>query len=354
MLRDKISVYTRNINLVESQFLRREFNLILTEINEKNTDIIKKTKVCMLATTKPSELEEFLINAEPASLVIFLFGNETYDIQTFEYLNKYKEKILHAFVHNIPKRTSFWISLRCLLAALYDGGLSYKKSGENVFRHFKNGIDFMLRNRKINFFYSTSDFPYGYADLFANELEILKLISTDDSLFRNNFSSKLEFNKSTVISFFGASGSWNRRLAINKMKNLYPDCNIIFYENRYKVKNIFSAEKQILKTDYATSLIRSKFILCPPGNLTNRSYRYLESLIMGALPILPPATIQDNHHWGVWTEFIKPKHYSWTKCIKKALIMSEEERVIRVSEALYGEFQKIIALNKKLNEILGA
>ena len=74
MLRDKISVYTRNINLVESQFLRREFNLILTEINEKNTDIIKKTKVCMLATTKPSELEEFLINAEPASLVIFLFG----------------------------------------------------------------------------------------------------------------------------------------------------------------------------------------------------------------------------------------------------------------------------------------
>ena len=75
---------------------------------------------------------------------------------------------------------------------------------------------------------------------------------------------------------------------------------------------------------------------------------------MGALPILPPATVQYNHHWGVWTEFIKPKHYSWTKCIKKALIMSEEERVVHVSEALYGEFQKIIDLNKKLDEILGA
>ena len=76
MIRDKVSVYTRNINLVESQFLRREFNLILTEINEENTHIIKKTKVCMLATTKPSEQDEFLINAEPVSLVIFLLGTK--------------------------------------------------------------------------------------------------------------------------------------------------------------------------------------------------------------------------------------------------------------------------------------
>jgi len=350
MVRGLFPVYTKNIELVESQFLKREFNLVLTEISSEIA-FPTNSKFTIFATTKPSELQPFLNKAYPRSLVIFLLGNETYDIQTFEYLNKYKEKILHVFVHNLPKKTSFVVSLRCLLASIYDGGLLFSDDHNNIFRHFKNGIDCMKRNRKMELLYSASDFPYGYAGLFIEQLEHLKLVPVDCSPI-TNFKNNVKPNRDQQISFFGGSGSWSRRLAIENMKRLVPNCKIIFYENRYKAKDYSTFAKEISNSDYIMSLMRSRFILCPPGNLTNRSYRYLEALIMGALPVLPPATVQDNHHWGVWSEFIKPKYYSWTKSIKMALKMEDDERIFYVSKALEREIQKINKINEKLDKLL--
>jgi len=350
MARGLLPVYTKNIELVESQFLKREFNLVLTEINSEMV-FPTNAKFTVFATTKPSELQQFLNKAYPKSLVIFLLGNETYDLQTFEYLNKYKEKILHVFVHNLPKKTSFIVSLRCLRDSIYDGGLLFCDDHNNIFRHFKNGIDCMKRNRKMKLLYSASDFPYGYAGLFIEQIEYLKLVPADCSPI-NNFKNNVKTYRDQQISFFGGRGSWSRRLAIENMKRLVPNCKIVFYENRYKAKDYSTIANEISNSDYIMSLMRSRFVLCPPGNLTNRSYRYLEALIMGALPVLPPATVQDNHHWGVWSEFIKPKYYSWTKSIKMALKMEDDERIFYVSKALEREIQKINKINEKLDKLL--
>lgn len=350
MARGLLPIYTKNIELVESQFLKREFNLVLTKISDEMV-FPTNGKITVFATTKPSELQPLLNKAYPKSLVIFLLGNETYDIQTFEYLNRYKENILHVFVHNLPMKTPFIVSLKCLIASIYDGGLWFADDNNNIFRHFKNSIDFMTRNRKMELLYSASDFPYGYASLFIEQMEHLKLVSAGSSPISNS-NNNVKTYRDQQISFFGARGSWSRRLAIRKMKRLVPKCKIIFYENRYNIKDCSTIAEEILNSDYIMSLIRSRFILCPPGNLSNRSYRYLEALIMGALPVLPPATIQDNHHWGVWSEFIKPRYYSWTKSIKMALKMEENERIFYISKALEKEIQKINQINIKLDELL--
>ena len=346
MLRALVPIYTRNMDLVESQFLYREFNLQLTEINETNLETINQERIVLFATTNPFELKEIIERRNASSVIIFLLGNETYDVPTFEYLNKYNEKLCHVFIYNYPKKTSYLVTIKCFLGTLYDGGLFFKDGGGNIFRHFKNGFDFMRRNRKIKINYSHSEFPLGYTKVFTRELEKLIYNLDEGSLVNGKILTDSINNRSQSMTFIGAEGSWSRRLAVRKMKTLIPN-------SKFKsVDNIYNAEKNLLQTEYTESLKNSRFALCPPGNITNKTFRYLESILMGSLPILPPSTIQDNHHWSTWPEYTKPIYYSWTKNIIRAIEMNEAERLKLLSLALNNEKKIIFEVTKKLNEIL--
>ncbi len=348
MQRPLLPIFTRNPGLVEAEFLKREFGLILTEINSDNLPTIKNLKTCFFATTNPMELEYLIKDAHSDSLVIFILGNETYSVPIFEYLNNYSDRIRMTFIYNLPKRTSYWISFRCFLAAIYDGGLLLDNNGVELSRHFKNGIDFMRRNRKIKMHYPNSDFPLGYTNMFVKELNSLGFARHSESLFKDKSFDKFIGNKIKTMSFVGANGSWARRLAIKKMLKLVKDNKVKLVQDSYKNSDTPSE----LNTSYIMSLIDSKFVLCPPGNLTNKTFRYLESLLMGALPILPPATIQDNHLWDTWMESSGKIRYSWTKCINQALRMEERDRKEKVTKALTIELKKIRAINTKIDQTL--
>jgi hypothetical protein len=348
MQRSLLPIYTRNSGLIEAEFLKREFGLILTEINTSNLATIKNSTTCIFATTNPIELEPVIKDSNPDSLIIFILGNETYSVPIFEYLNRYKDKIKLALIYNLPKRTSYWVSLRCLLAAIYDGGLFFKIDGVHLIRNFKNGVDFMRRNRELKFDYKHFDFPLGYTNMFVKELNALGLAKDNKSLFNDDFFYPFLNSKFKTMSFIGANGSWARRLAVKKMKKLVKDNQVQVVQDSYKGLNSpFESS-----TSYIKSLIDSKFVLCPPGNLTNKTFRYLESLLMGALPILPPATIQDNHLWDTWVESSGKIRYSWTKCINQALRMSESDRKEKVTKALASELEKIRAVNTKIDQAL--
>jgi hypothetical protein len=73
---------------------------------------------------------------------------------------------------------------------------------------------------------------------------------------------------------------------------------------------------------------------------------------MGSLPILPPATIQDNHLWNVWSEFTKPVYYSWTANLKRVKVMKEEERESLVAFALDAEKLRIQNVKNTLRSVL--
>ena len=348
MQRPQLPIYTRNSGLIEAEFLKREFGLILTEINTSNLPTIKNSEICIFATTNPIELEAIIKDSNPDSLIVFILGNETYSVPIFEYLNNYKDRIKLALIYNLPKRTSYWITFRCFLAAIYDGGLFFKNDGVHLIRNFKNGIDFMRRNRKIQILYPHSNFPLGYTNMFVKELNALGLATDHKSLFNDDFLNQFINSKIQTMSFIGANGSWARRLAIKKMRKLVRDNQMKVVQDSYKsLGTPFESNASYIK-----SLIDSKFVLCPPGNLTNKTFRYLESLLMGALPILPPATIQDNHQWDTWMESSDKIRYSWTKCINQALGMSESDRKEKVTKALASELGKIRAVNTKIDQAL--
>lgn len=348
MQRPPLPIYTRNPGLIESEFLKREFGLILTEINKNNLATIKNLETCFFATTNAVDLESIIREAKSKSLIIFILGNETYSVPIFEFLNSYKDKIKLAFIYNLPKRTPYRVAFKSLLATIYDLGLFFYKDGKILLRNFKNGIDFMRRNRKLKIIYPHFDFLLGYTNMFVNELKTLGLIKDEKSLFNDEFLLKFVNNKIKTMSFIGANGSWARKLAIKSMEKLVNDNKVIVVQSGYSS----SGTSNLSSTIYVESLLESKFTLCPPGNLTNKTFRYLESLLLGALPILPPATIQDNHLWNTWMEYSDQVRYSWTGCIKQALEMTEVDRKANIIKALALEREKIETVNTIIDQAL--
>lgn len=345
-------LYTHNKHLTEAQFLLREFELELTEIDVSNEKALKNSEVILLATADPRELKHIIQGRKEQSVIIFFLGNETYDIPQFEYFNNYQKEIRHCFIYNLPKKTPYLVSLKCFFAAIYDGGCFHREGTGNIIRHAKNGLDFMRRNRKIRLDYSASNFPLGYTNTFVSELKNSGYNITGSLLTNKNISEMSKKQRTQIINFIGAAGSWNRRLALKRMKRVFPNSDFDIKANGWTNKMLINKDANAFSNNYVSTLLNSKFTLCPPGNLTNQTFRYLESLIMGSLPILPPATIQDNHLWNSWSEFTKPIYYSWTSNLRKAKNMSEEERLSLVTLALNAEKYRIQNVKNLLHNIL--
>jgi len=331
------------MTLTESEFLQRELSLTLTEIDENIKNILETEPVFAIATCDPEEIEGILIKCKDHSALVFFFGNETYDVSQIMWLNKYSNKIKFAYIYNYPRKTSFFITLRCLLGAIYDGGFRYWERDRNIVRNFKNGIDLMRRTRRIKPIFEFSDFPQGYSKRFIEELINEKLISDKESLLDR--APIFNDSKKQVICFTGQSGSWCRTLAISVLKKYDPTFSPSYTQG-------WGGSNQGSNNTYVKGLASSKFALNPPGNLTNRTHRYLESLIMNSLPIMPPSTLQDPHLWGVWSEYQAVKRFSWKKQLKYSNQLKENQRVDIIFKALEVEKDKINAINKNLNKLL--
>lgn len=342
MERETQPIYAYNMTLTESEFLRRELNLNLIEIDKQIEIKIISQEVFAIATCDPKEFEEILLKCKPNSALIFFFGNETYDVPQIMWLNRYAEKIKFAYIYNFPRKTSFYISIRCFIGAIYDGGFKYWQKDRNILRNFKNGIDLMRRTRKIKLSFNHSDFPQGYSKRFVKELISEKYFKGEDSLIKD--APFLLKNDKIGTSFTGQSGSWCRTLAISVLKKYDKNFNPSYTQG-------WGGSNQGSDNTYVKSLANSKFVLNPPGNLTNRTHRYLESLILNSLPIMPPSTLQDPHLWGIWSEFQKPKKFSWKNQLKYSKKMNENQRLELIYNSLITEKKKIESINQNLDQI---
>ena len=330
------------MELAESEFLRREFSLTLTELSESVEKQILKSDLFYIATANVFELKSLLENCKSKSAVIFFFGNETYDIPQHQWLNQYSSKIKFGFIYNLPRKTQFKITLKCLIGGLVDGGLLLWNRERNIFRNFKNGIDLMRRTRKLALDFPHIDFPQGYSRRFVREIELAGINIGEDSILA--IAPMALSPKRKKIGFVGQNGSWCRELAIKVLTKKNIDFAPTYTQG-------WSGENQGALTSYVDSLIQSELTLNPPGNITNRTYRYLESLIFNSLPIMPPSTLQDPHLWGVWSESFGRQHFSWKWQINHALKLSLRDRELIIVNTLLKEKEKVKDINYILNDV---
>jgi hypothetical protein len=312
---------------------------MLTESTEKK---IAEDNLFYVATTNPPELKNLLEKSRSKSAVIFFFGNETYNIPQIQWLNEYSSKIKFAFIYNLPRKTPIKIAIRCLIGAIADGGLLLWNRERNIFRNFKNGIDLLRRTRNLTLEFSCLDFPQGYSRRFVTEVKLSGInIGEGSILDKAPLGSS---HKRKRFSFVGQNGSWCRELAIKVLTKK----NIGFIPTYTQG---WAGANQGTLTSYVDSLIHSEVTLNPPGNLTNRTHRYLESLIFNSLPIMPPSTLQDPHLWGVWSENCNTMHFSWKLQINNALKFSLQDRENLISKALMKEKETVQKINIILNKI---
>jgi hypothetical protein len=228
------------------------------------------------------------------------------------------------------------------MGAIVDGGLLLWNKERNIFRNFKNGIDLMRRTRKISLNFPHLDFPQGYSRRFVTEIKIAGIdIGEDSILDQAPINISLKGKK---IGFVGQNGSWCRELAIKVLTRK----NIGFAPTYTQG---WSGASQGALTTYIDSLVQSELTLNPPGNLTNRTHRYLESLIFNSLPIMPPSTLQDPHLWGVWSESSDRRYFSWKSQINHTFKLSLHDRELIILNALLKEKEKVQNINDILNDI---
>jgi hypothetical protein len=169
--------------------------------------------------------------------------------------------------------------------------------------------------------------PIGYTNLFYEEFCARFNLKERSSVF-SKFSCIIESLRETHISFVGQRGKIWRQLitkdAIMFFKN--SRCEILIRENfgGTRGSNLASSETAREFIDIAS---RSLFALCPPGNYSAATFRWLESLACGAVPLeIQPHPADPGYKSVVSTQVFSPIRH-WRKLFEATLNMSDEGRL---------------------------
>lgn len=276
----------------ENEFFRRELNLSAKKINHE--DNLPLPKNSLLYCNSLSHWKKRLLLSEESSLSVIIATNEYYKKDNWLDVNNY-ESIKCAFLQYLPQnqRTKFGSILKFIFSSphvlrkrAFWGTL--KSSSENYFE---------MRSLKFNV--PVLSFPLGYTDRFAKELKKLQLLPANS---QSLYSQKIYDNSSrgTGVSFEGQKGRWYRRLMVE-----YFEKNAAARTNKYGSFGGFTDLPET--TNYVESILASRFVVCPPGNVSSQSFRYYESIALGAIPIVTEASIQDWNTHNYWPQNIKWK-----------------------------------------------
>ena len=326
----------------ENQFLSRELkwrHLNLQEMLEKNhCDYQFDSAILVLNVgNNDEEIGNIERIATSKKVWVFLYADETFSPRlNFKVLrNPMVKGVIRAYT--FPNSNILHILWTTAMNAVE---VTHRKESRR-FRTLMHlcclGIGFAIRQKLVKLLHlffgkSNVDFIPGYTNMFANSLmqKHQNRISCDKSLFE--LSSKLFPSKRTYsISFVGQRGSSWRRYSILCLTDQVSDKTKtgrikIVVRNRFG--GTMGANNATLETanEYLQVSLESFFIVCPPGNFSYASFRILESILCGSVPLMVTKTSYDPFYRAPFESLKRVNRGSWNEAIVKALNMSEKER----------------------------
>ncbi len=268
-----------------SEFYARELGLRGTKINHEEDEALPEN--CLIYCNDLAHWQKRLALSRKSSVSVIIASNEYYDLSRLLLINNF-ESIKCAFIQYLPngKRikansfASFIVQFPRVLTqrAFYGTAkLGFQKYGKFTRERFNVPI---------------YPFPLGYTERFARELKDLGILQAcQDSLFQGKLFS--DFTEREKISFFGQRGTWYRRLMV-KFFESHPN----FEMQTYSSFGGFTDSPAT--TGYSELILKSRFVVCPPGNCSSQSFRYYEAIALGAIPILAETSIQDWNTFDYW------------------------------------------------------
>ena len=195
------------------------------------------------------------------------------------------------------------------LTASFFSCIRFKLKISAFLKAFFAGLVMLLKQLTINLFAKilrkkVQHLPLGYTGSFATNFQIDKHLKDDDSFI--DFSLKAisdgEFEiKSEETFFSGQRGNFDRQLFLETARHHGLGIRSIHgsFGGPENLEERVRAEK-----DYFEGLKVSRFSICPSGNYSAESFRYLESLLLQSLPLMPARILSDplyrnsfSHSW---------------------------------------------------------
>jgi hypothetical protein len=189
--------------------------------------------------------------------------------------------------------------------------------------------------------------PLGYTGNFASNYSESFSLNEKESLITHaikGIASNEKLKKREESFFAGQRGKFDRRVFLNSARSLKLNVNQVHetYGGPLDVEERSKAQK-----NYFYGLLNSRFSICPSGNYSVESFRYLESLLLQALPIVPRTVLSDPLYFNYSIETWGYQDAEWFRNFPEVLRISLIKQKL---EKLDSRIKAIIA-ELRLNEV---
>ena len=293
-----------------NEFFARELGLYGKKINHEDDQALPENSLIYC-----NDLDHWkfrLALSQKSSVCVIIGSNEYYNINKLLPLNEF-ESIRCAFIQYLPNEKRISVTSFASFILRFPQVLSQRAFYGTARLGFQNYRKVSKKRFKVPVY----PFPLGYTERFARELKDLGILHAGhDSLFQEkNFS---DFSQRENISFFGQKGSWYRRLMLDFFAR-----NPNFQMKAYSSFGGFMESPRT--TEYSEFILNSRFVVCPPGNCSSQSFRYYESIALGAIPVLAETSIQDWNSFDYWPLNTPWKNLGFVEIWNSLSVLSREE-----------------------------
>jgi hypothetical protein len=316
------NAFAESTEIVESEFFRRELGLLINPfMNLRSKREIPGSLILML--NSPSEILNEVLKIE-SSLIVFVLGDEKYQSDLLYKLSS-AENVVRIYTPYFPNKPRISMISRMLMGTLLDGGISFRTPAGGIWRTLLNGYRKWNSTANFSELIKVHKIPLGYTNRFVEELISLGVILKDSSSLFKRAPLDSSILRRNEISFVGTRDSWCRDLAISHLRNA------VEVKSKYAYISVdpkWGGGSKQGGIEYCSSLIESRATLCPPGYSSNFTFRFWESMLLGAFPVSLPLSAQDWHLWQPtsWNYVAKSlRAYSWRNQVSRSFEETSEQ-----------------------------
>lgn len=338
------------------EFLDRELQWSFFKKNENirnNGDQIDEfqEKVILIGNTKNEE--DFILNLN-FQVWVMLYADETYKpLKTLNVLRNKKVKgilrpypLIHTPFFGTKEKIEFDIK-RIIKSFIFQYMLrnpiiTLKTFFVSILFNFRILILILLH---LCFRKPSYGLMLGYTNDFCKE--ICRKFNVESGKSILNLQTKALNDRIYTISFLGQKGKIWRQLALKNLKNLQSDK--VFIEVRRNFSGREATAQNTLKNlqEYIEKMENSVYTLCPPGNYSRFTFRWMESIVLGSCPLELEVVFPD------FLNSLKKVHASeesltWSDKFEKIIGLKTEITLTKVDELR----NLVIKENREINQIL--
>lgn len=319
--------------LVSNEFFKRELGLEIVYVDNLEQIIHSGIRILILLDEDFELWSHWLTEFDKEELTVIFIGSETLDKRSMNLLG-HSESVKRIFIQYWTP-LSLLSAFRSTLALILDFPRIFLADDFwiSLARGARRFLKVIQVPQKDKFIY----LPLGYTDNFVSELRKLGLVCSSgrDSLLKRGEFKLPSSRDSFTITFMGYSTGKIRSLILDGIQRKYPQETIFQYTEKWGQGN--SSEPQ-----YASLLLRASIALNPPGHVSNETFRYLEALICGAIPVSSVSSPQDwSRNPLAGLNSVTGNEFSYRKIIMSLRCQSSEKLEL-INEKLLTEYSQTL------------